>query len=270
MKIQLKIIGEMLHSSVDQALKSDSAIAARVTGNEEIEWQLSKLEKAFVASDWVCQHTTPAVLLIDGDDPALLRTFQGSQGALHHLVSSSRHPSAIRSPVLLVFSSAAVMMQSPHLPEFASDWMLLSGIRDEAAPRILGVLKKANILPFSQHHAALTLIPATRSMVYENSSARLTPAEYTLLELFLSNIGSIISLQELVQTFRASGKSAEANNIRVAIYQLRLKLDTLTKSQMPLTSIYRQGYCLRQKLKSKPMHVSMSGSGIRFGVHNSA
>ena len=270
MKIQLKIIGDALHFSLDQALKTDLAVAARVAGRDEVEWQVSNVKKEFTTSDWICQQTAPSVLIIDGDDATLLRTFQGSQGALQHLVNTSRQSAAVRSPVILVFSSASVMMQWPHLPDFVTDWMLLSSIREEVVPRILGVLRKVNIFPFSQHHAALSLIPATRTMVYENSSARLTPAEYTLLELFLSNIGSIISLQELVQTFRASGKSAEANNIRVAIYQLRLKLDTLTKSQMPLTSIYRQGYCLRQKLKSKPMHMSISGISSRFGVQNSA
>ena len=77
-------------------------------------------------------------------------------------------------------------------------------------------------------------------------------------------------LQELVQTFQASGKSVEANSIRAAIYRLRLKLDTLTKSKVSLTSIYRQGCCLRQKLKSKPRHVPLPSAGNRYGAQSSA
>ena len=269
MKIHLKTMGETLEFSLRNALKQETAVAACIASKEEIEWQLTTIAKGFVASDWVCQQTAPSVLMIDAEDSVLIRNLQASQGALHHLVNTTRHPAVVRCPVILLFHSPVTLAQWSHLPEFVSDWMLTSSLDSEAVPRILGALRKAQVLPISQHHAALTLIPATRTMIYENTSARLTPAEYTLLELFLSNIGSIISLQELVQTFRASGKSAEANNIRVAIYQLRLKLDTLTKSQMPLTSIYRQGYCLRQKLKSKPIHIPMSTMGGRYGAQSS-
>ena len=270
MKIHLKTMGDTLSAALGTALKSESAIAAMAAGKEEIEWQLSPIARGFTAAEWVCQQTAPTVLVIDADDNVLMRSLQAAQGALHHLVNTTRYPAIVRCPVILVFNSAVTLAQWTHLPEFAADWMLTTSLKDEAVPRILGALRKTQVLPVSQHHAALTLIPATRTMIYENTSARLTPAEYTLLELFLSNIGSIISLQELVQTFRASGKSAEANNIRVAIYQLRLKLDTLTKSQMPLTSIYRQGYCLRQKLKSKPMHVPLPSAGNRYGAQSSA
>lgn len=269
MKIQLKIMGATLHGLMTQALKSEHAIQATSMSKEEPQWELIETTRAFIAADWVCQQAMPTLLLVDADDAALMRTLQASQGALHHLVNSTRHPAVVRCPVILVFNSAAALAQWSHLPDFACDWMLVGGLKEEAVPRMLGALRKANVLPLAQNHAALTLIPATRTMIYENTSARLTPAEYTLLELFLNNIGSIISLQELVQTFRASGKSSEANNIRVAIYQLRLKLDTLTKSQMPLTSIYRQGYCLRQKLKSKPLHIPMSTIGNRYGAQSS-
>ncbi len=269
MKIHLKAMGDALNASLEAALKAESADSPVAAGKDEIEWQVSPIARGFVAAEWVCQQTSPTVLVIDADDHVLIRSLQAAQGALHHLVNTTRYPAVVRCPVILVFTSAVTLAQWPHLPEFAADWMLVKSIKDEAVPRILGALRKTQVLPVSQHHAALTLIPATRTMIYENTSARLTPAEYTLLELFLSNIGSIISLQELVQTFRASGKSAEANNIRVAIYQLRLKLDTLTKSQMPLTSIYRQGYCLRQKLKSKPMHIPMPSTGSRYGAQSS-
>lgn len=270
MKIHLKVMGDALCAALTKALDSEIAISACAASKEDISWQITSIPRGFQAQEWVCQQTSPTVLLIDADDSIMLRSLQASQGALHHLVSSTRHPAVVRCPVVIVFSSPASLSQCPHLPEFASDWILANGLDAESVPRILGALRSGNVLPTSQHHAALTLIASTRTMIYEDTSARLTPAEYTLLELFLSNIGSIISLQELVQTFQASGKSAEANNIRVAIYQLRLKLDTLTKSQMPLTSIYRQGYCLRQKLKTKPLHVPMSSLGSRFGAQNSA
>jgi DNA-binding response OmpR family regulator len=35
--------------------------------------------------------------------------------------------------------------------------------------------------------------------------------------------------------------------LRVAIFQLRLKLEILTRCQSSLISVYKQGYCLRHK-----------------------
>ena len=269
MKVYLKVMGDALHALLTKSLKSEIAAAACAASKEEVSWQINTIPRGFQAQEWVCQQTNPTVLLIDADDNVNLRSLQASQGALHHLVSSTRHPAVVRCPVLLVFSSPSTLSHCTHMPEFASDWLLADGLNAESVPRIFGALRRGNVLPNSQHHAALTLIASTRTMIYDDTSARLTPAEYTLLELFINNIGSIISLQELVQTFQASGKSAEANNIRVAIYQLRLKLDTLTKSQMPLTSIYRQGYCLRQKLKSKPLQAPITALGNRYGAQNS-
>ena len=270
MKIHIKTKSDTLYLALQKVLQPKSLWGMAKLSNLQVEWQLSKLPQGFDITDWVCQQDTPTLIMIDAEDTALLRTLHASQGALQHLIGMARQLALVRCPIILVFNDASALSRSDsqHLPEFTTDWVLEASLADEAVPRIMGALKKSQVTPVVQHHAALTLIATTRTMIYENTSARLTPAEYTLLELFLNNIGSIISLQELVQTFRASGKSAEANNIRVAIYQLRLKLDTLTKSQMPLTSIYRQGYCLRQKLKSKAMHIPTATSGNRCDMQS--
>lgn len=269
LKVHLKVMGNSLHSPLFGALRTDTAMVNVRRGVDDIEWQFSTIVRQFNATDWICAQNVPTVLVIDGDDHLYLRSLQSAQGVLHNLVNTHRHPAIVRCPVLLMFSSPATIAQCTSMPEFASDWMLTANLSGELLPRLMGVMKKAHVLPSPPHHSALTLIPGTRTMIYEETSARLTPAEYTLLELFLSNIGSIISLQELIQTFQASGKSAEPNNIRVAIYQLRLKLDTLTKSQMPLTSIYRQGYCLRQKLRPKAVAAPLLSMGNRYGAQSS-
>ena len=49
----------------------------------------------------------------------------------------------------------------------------------------------------------------------------------------------------------------------------RMKLDLFTKLQIPLTIISRQSHCLRQKLKSKPMHIPMPSAGNRYGAQSS-
>jgi hypothetical protein len=39
----------------------------------------------------------------------------------------------------------------------------------------------------------------------------------------------------------------------VSIFQLRLKLEVLTRGRMTLVSVYKQGYCLRQKYSDSPL-----------------
>jgi DNA-binding winged helix-turn-helix (wHTH) protein len=60
-------------------------------------------------------------------------------------------------------------------------------------------------------------------------------------------MGTVIPIKDLIMLFKSSGKSTEGSNIRVTIFQLRLKLEMLTKSQYALVSVYKQGYCLRPK-----------------------
>jgi DNA-binding winged helix-turn-helix (wHTH) protein len=269
MKVNLKIMGEVIDPLLRNALDVPSAPSEMASDQSEVEWEITNIFKGFTPADWLCQPNEPTVLIIEADDTILMRNLMSAQTTLHYPINPAKQPSQ-RCPVILVFKHASSLGHWANLPDFTTDWMLASGVKDEAAMRILNVVKRSQLLYTTHHQSALTLVPATRTMVYENTSARLTPAEYTLLELFLSNIGSIISLQELVQTFRTSGKSAEANNIRVAIYQLRLKLDTLTKSQMPLTSIYRQGYCLRQKLKNRSAQIPLAIATDRHGTQSSA
>jgi DNA-binding winged helix-turn-helix (wHTH) protein len=63
-------------------------------------------------------------------------------------------------------------------------------------------------------------------------------------------------MKELILLFKSTGKSTEGSNIRVTIFQLRLKLEMLTRSRYTLASVYRQGYCLRTKLKPSNTKVS--------------
>ncbi|MGV3655037.1 MAG: hypothetical protein ACO1N5_12570, partial [Noviherbaspirillum sp.] len=49
--------------------------------------------------------------------------------------------------------------------------------------------------------------------------------------------------------FKSSGKSTEGSNIRVTVFQLRLKLEMLTRSQFTIVSVYKRGYCLKQKVR---------------------
>jgi DNA-binding response OmpR family regulator len=81
---------------------------------------------------------------------------------------------------------------------------------------------------------------------YENKMVRLTKSEFLLAKLFIGRLGSVISLSELFALFSSHGKAATRSNVRVGIFELRLKLEQLSGSTLGLVSVYRQGYALRQ------------------------
>jgi DNA-binding response OmpR family regulator len=94
---------------------------------------------------------------------------------------------------------------------------------------------------------ALMLSRPNQMASYGTKTCKLTPSESMLLEIFMDHAGSVVTFDRLVSIFLANGKSAEPNNIRVAMFQLRLKLEMLTRSQIALNNIYKQGYCLRHR-----------------------
>ena len=74
---------------------------------------------------------------------------------------------------------------------------------------------------------------------------QLSPAEVPLAELFLSHMGSVVPLEEIQLMFQLSGRSKANNNIRVTIFQLRFKIELLTRRQFTLACAYGEGYSLR-------------------------
>ncbi len=98
----------------------------------------------------------------------------------------------------------------------------------------------------------MTLVPDLRVLSYQAKAIHLTPSEFALAELFLNQMGTVIPIKDLVMLFKSSGKSTEGSNIRVTIFQLRLKLEMLTKSHFTLASVYKQGYVLRTKNRATP------------------
>jgi len=102
----------------------------------------------------------------------------------------------------------------------------------------------------------LSVIAETRTLVFFGNTIQLTRSEFALADVFLNQMGTVIPLADLALLFRSTGKSTTGSNIRVTVFQLRLKLEMLTKGQYTVTSVYKQGYCLKQKTRSTIKEVS--------------
>lgn len=127
-----------------------------------------------------------------------------------------------------------------------TEWLFAGFAPEELVFRVLALLQARRLRSFRLAGGTITFAPDTRSLYFGECSVRLSPSEFEVAELFFDRFGTIIPLHELVAFFEQSGKSAAMNNIRVTIFQFRLKLEALTRARVTIETVYRRGYVLKQ------------------------
>lgn len=264
MLINMKVVGKDLYKRLNADLVSSTSSFPKKFQQEPIEWAINYLGNDPSAEDLVSFPDFPCVILVEFSDSAFMEKIHEVDKKMRAFIKGNLTIPLMASPIIVVFSSHEALEELDDLPDFVSDWTYSPIIINELIHRIYSCLKRKRVLKTRLHYGSLTLIPESRSVCYEDRTVRLTPSEFTLAELFLSQLGAVISIKDLVSFFKASGKSAEANNIRVAVFQLRLKIEMLTKSHIMLVSVYRQGYCMRQKASRMISH----GAGIEHVMRN--
>jgi DNA-binding winged helix-turn-helix (wHTH) protein len=236
----------MLHRDI---AKLNSAFPRIHAQNENFEWELEQLNLIRPES-LLSYPDSPSALLIDAQDPSYIERIQLLEKKEMTFIKDPPFLPIVLSPIILIFHSQQELAQTPDFPDFVADWLCSPFAITDLVRRVVASLRRKNILKTKLHFGSLTLLPELRLMSYHGKTIHLTPSEFALAELFLNQMGTVIPMKELVLLFKSSGKSTEGSNIRVTIFQLRLKLEMLTKSRYTLASVYRQGYCLRTKIKS--------------------
>lgn len=251
MEIHLKVIGDELFQTLSKELDNLNASFLKLARqNEPLQAKISLLPDAPKVEDLINIPDSPSVILIDAKDLSLVGKIQSMEKKDLVFLKNPPCVPASLSPVVLILDSQTAVGDLREFPECVSDWVFMPFSEQELSRRILLSLKRKNILKAKLQFGALTLMPESREISFVGKSMKLTRSEFALAELFLSQMGTVIPISDLVLLFKSTGKSTEGSNIRVTIFQLRLKLEMLTKSQYTLASVYRQGYCLRQKVKT--------------------
>jgi DNA-binding winged helix-turn-helix (wHTH) protein len=244
MKIEIKFIEHgLFHHLADQF---DAALP-KVFQGDAIVWDVRSVAADFRPEDFLSFPETPSVLLVEACDTAAVRKIHLMENQILALIKRNPDVPFVLSPVIMAFQSPALLINTQYLPDLVTEWMFSPVFVSDLAGRILVSLKRKRMLKARLRFGAFTLIRESHSITYEDRVALLTPSEFRLADLFFSRFGMLISFEELVLFFRLAGKSTQANNIRAGIFQLRLKLDVLTKSQVTVVSVYKQGYCMRNK-----------------------
>lgn len=224
---------------------------------ELIEWSVEYKSPELKMEDLLDFSGPPSVLLLHGQDKVLLERIRGLERQMQAFVRKHSEMLLVPSSVIAVLPDVAIDVM--EFPDIIADWVYVPVSAQDLAHRILFSLKQHSTFKKRLHYGGMTIIPETRQALYENRSVHLTPSEFILLELFLTQRGAMLPFKDLVMLFKATGKSAAPNNIRVAIFQLRLKLEILTKSCMTLVNVHGQGYCLRQKSNAFcPLHLNLA------------
>jgi DNA-binding winged helix-turn-helix (wHTH) protein len=247
MKITLKVIGRELFSMLNADIeKLNQAFPKFSAQNEHFDWDI--VELVSVRPEHLLSYPdTPSALLIDAQEPAYIEKIQLLEKKELTFIKDPPFLPIVMSPIVLVFRSHRVLAETPDFPDFVADWICTPFAVADMVRRIVASLRRKNILKTKLHFGSLTLVPDLRVLSFQSKAIHLTPSEFALAELFLNQMGTVIPIKDLIMLFKSSGKSTEGSNIRVTIFQLRLKLEMLTKSQYALVSVYKQGYCLRPK-----------------------
>lgn len=245
MQINLKIVGKSLFNSLSQAV-SNSLFPKNYQG-EKIVWQLSLVQPNFDLDALLAQVDEPSVFLLEAADHKVLTSIAEMELQTNASLQVNTVTLPMFAPIVLVFSAANRLPDNFDFPALVSDWVVKPVVFADLACRLFTALKKKKMLQSSMHFGPISLTPVLRMMTFERKTIKLTPSELILAEFFFSQMGTIVSAQALSLFFESKAKSTQANNIRVAVFQLRLKVEGLTGGRVTLVNIYKKGYCLRVK-----------------------
>jgi len=253
MRIILKIMGQSLYANLAREMASlNSAFPRRYKQGKAIDWQLVLLNHLPQAEDLANQATALVIVVVDAADQNIvdhLRTIERQE--FLYINNLPAYPHGI-APVIVLFQQDALKPEVMELPDIISDWMIAPFSMHDLALRMFTSLRRKQMLQAEMRFGALTLLPESRRLCYYSDSTHLTPSELAVAELFLHHFGSVILLEDIVLMFKLSGRSTEGSNIRVTMFQLRFKIEALTRCKFTLLSIYNEGYALRHTRNYDP------------------
>lgn len=189
----------------------------------------------------------PAILLADARNASLLGHIEQLRTQLQMQQLDSRALPLLACPLLLVATGDGDRRMLPQLG-VADDWLFADRLDAELGIRALASLKRTQAREYPLAAGKVSLTRAIRMLEINGRRTRLSPTEYTLAEYFFGKFGTLVTLRDLVTLFATTGKSDSMNNIRVSIYQLRLKIEELSKEELTIMTMYRKGYVLRQAM----------------------
>ncbi|MFS0753775.1 winged helix-turn-helix domain-containing protein [Noviherbaspirillum sp. 1P10PC] len=256
MRLELKVIGERLFDAIMlNYCTLANTLLQLCCETDPIQMIVTRFEEKPQVKDFLIEMDGASVILVEATDLLTIESLQSMDRKELAFLGQAGNATRLL-PLIAVFNSPELLSEIRELPDIISDWTFFPLETVELARRIFSALKRKNIVKTKVLYGALSLISESRALLFFGDGVHLSRSEFALMELFLSQMGTVIPLADLAMLFKSTGKSTEGSNIRVTIFQLRLKLEMLTKGQYTVTSVYKRGYCLKQKSRSTIKEIS--------------
>ncbi|HBE55945.1 MAG TPA: DNA-binding response regulator [Cyanobacteria bacterium UBA11149] len=151
-----------------------------------------------------------------------------------------------RMPILMVTARDTSTDKVIGLDAGADDYMIKPVDIPEFLARIRALLRRGStstppILEWGELH----LNPATYEVTYSKQKLRLTPKEYSLLELFLRHGKQIMSRSAIIEHLWSFDKLPREETVKVHIKTLRQKLKLIGAPDDFIETVHGVGYRLK-------------------------
>lgn len=150
-------------------------------------------------------------------------------------------------PILMVTARDTSTDKVIGLDAGADDYMVKPLDFPELLARIRALLRRGSsssspVLEWGDLH----LDPATYEVSYDGNSLRLTPKEYSLLELFLRNGRRILSRSTIIERVWSMDEPPDEGTVKTHIKSLRKKLKVVGAPNDLIETVHGVGYRLKQ------------------------
>lgn len=172
------------------------------------------------------------LMLPDGDGIEFCRRFRAS---------------GYGNPLMILSAKESTEQKVKALDAGADDYVVKPFNFDELCARIRALLRRENQgLPTVLAWGALKLDPSTCETTYHKVAIRLTPKEFSLMELFLRNPNRVYSLSAIIDDLWSFEAPPGEDAVRTHIKGLRRKLKTAGAPKDLIKTVYGLGYRLNE------------------------
>ena len=242
----LRVMGEDLFNRLAKEIAAhDSAFPRRIGNTQLVSWQLERLEPPFRIEYLELDPGQVAVVLLEMNDAADIEMLWEC-GRLEYPTLCFGADTAVPSaPLILVFDEQTGAPTAFDIPKMVDDWVCGKNAMNDVARRVVTALRRHHKLLDELGLGLLTLHLESRRLIYLGDVIQLSPAEVPLAELFISHMGSVVPIEEVLLMFKLAGRAATGSNIRVTTFQLRFKIELVSRYQLTIACAYGEGYALR-------------------------
>ncbi|WTK84719.1 response regulator [Kribbella sp. NBC_01510] len=149
------------------------------------------------------------------------------------------------APIIVLSARDTQADKVAALDAGADDYVTKPFGMDELLARIRAALRRTAVDAGSQvvvRTEAFTIDLAAKRVITAEGDVRLTPTEWSLLEILVRNPGKLISQKQLLRDVWGPGYESETNYLRVYMAQLRRKLELDASRPVHLITEPGMGY----------------------------